>query len=113
MAERTDIDDANDPNPDKDRQHRQPEQKSERIEGRSFAGAEFAAAQREQADGRNSGPPQRGNRTDDVQLSDREIRRGAGAEDASDDDRSDTARRANAARTGPDAERRAESDENL
>jgi len=113
MAKRTDIGDANDPNPDKDRQHPPAERTGGRIEGRSFAGEEFAAAQREQADQRNSGPPQRGNRTDDVQSSDREIRRGAGAEDGSDDDRSDVARRANAARTGLDAERRAESDENL
>ena len=71
MAKRTDIGSEQDPNPDKDQQYQQPELKSERIPGRSFAGENAAAAQRDQAEGRNSGPDDRGNRTDDVQLSDR------------------------------------------
>ena len=71
MAKRTDIGDAQDPNPDKDQQYQQPDLKTEHIPGRSFAGENFAAAERDQADQRNSGPDDRGNRTDDVQLSDR------------------------------------------
>ena len=109
MAWRTDIGDSADPNPDKDQQYQQPELKSERIEGRSFAGENFAAAQRQQADERNSGPDDRGNRTDDVQHSDR-MAADAGEGGA---DHGDVESRTNSARTGLDAERRAESDENL
>ena len=110
---RTDIGNDRDPNPDKDQQYQQPELKSERIPGRSFAGENFAAAERQQADARNSGPDDRGNRTDDVQHSDRTDRAEAGIGDESEAGQGDTARRANSARTGLDAERRAESDENL
>ena len=109
MAWRTDISDAQDPNPDKDQQYQQPELKSERIEGRSFAGENFAAAERQQAEERNSGPPQRGNRTDDVQSSDRmDAVAGEGGEG-----HGDVESRTNSARTGLDAERRADTDENL
>ncbi len=110
MAWRTDISDAADPNPDKDQQYQQPELKSERIEGRSFAGENAAAAQRQQrADDRNSGPPDRGNRTDDVQASDRM----AGAAGEGGERHGDVESRTNSARTALDAERRAETDENL
>ena len=110
MAKRTDIGDAQDPNPDKDQQYQQPELTSEHISGRSFAGENFAAAERQQAETRNSGPPERGNRTDDVQSSDRSA---TGATAETEADQSDVAHRANSARTGLDAERRAETDENL
>ena len=110
MAWRTDISDAQDPNPDKDQQYQQPELKSEHIEGRSFAGENIAAAERQQrADDRNSGPADRGDRTDDVQCSDR---MGAAAGEGG-EDHGDVESRTNAARTGLDAERRAETDENL
>lgn len=109
MAWRTDIGDAADPNPDKDQQYQQPDPKSERIEGRSFAGENIAAAQRQQADERNSGPPDRGNRTDDVQASDRM----AAAEGEGGASHGDVESRTNSARTALDAERRAETDENL
>jgi len=110
MARRTDIGDAADPNPDKDRQHPRAERTGGPIEGRSFAGANFAADQRHQrADDRNSGPADRGNRTDDVQASDR-MATGAGEGGEA---QGDVEERANAARTGLDAARRAESDENL
>jgi hypothetical protein len=108
MLEREDLNDERNPNPDKREQYQQPELTSERIPGRSFAGENVAATQRDQARTRNSGPPDRGNRTDDVQASDRA---GAVAEGEADD--ADRAHRANSARTGLDAERRAETDENL
>ena len=111
MAGRTDIGDAQDPNPNKRQQYQQPDLKSERIEGRSFAGENVAAAERQQrADDRNSGPADRGNRTDDVQASDRGGESARTEGEAGDADR---ARRVYAARTGLDAERRAETDENL
>lgn len=109
MAWRTDIGDAADPNPDKDQQYQQPDATHEPIEGRSFAGENIAATERQQADARNSGPPQRGNRTDDVQASDRmDGTAGEGGER-----HGDVESRTNAARTGLDAQRRAASDENL
>ncbi|HEU4632203.1 MAG TPA: hypothetical protein VFS08_20800 [Gemmatimonadaceae bacterium] len=110
---RSDLGDERDPNPDKDRQYQQPELKSENIPGRSFAGTSFAEDQRHQARDRNSGPPARGNDTDDVQLSDRTVREDALAGPADGAQRDDTARRANTARTELDAERREETDQNL
>lgn len=101
---RTDIGDDRDPNPDKDEQYQQAELKSERIAGRSFAGENFAAAERQQADARDASADERGDSPDDVQMSDG---------DAGEADRGDVARRANQARTGLDAERRAEADGNL
>jgi hypothetical protein len=110
---RSDIGDERDPNPDK-RAPRDPhELKEETIPGRSFAGASYAEDERHQARDRNSGPPERGNRTDDVQLSDRVIREDALADPADGAQRNDTARRANTTRTELDAERRAETDENI
>ena len=111
MIERTDIGDERDPNPDKRKDHQGPELREERIPGRSFADTNIAADQRrfQDADDRNSGPADRGNRTDDVQASDR---MGAGTAEGDIGD-SDVAHRANSARTGLDAERRAETGENL
>ena len=68
---RKDLSDRKDPNPDRDEQYPGATMKHETIEGRSFAGAEYAEVEEEQADERNSGPPTRGNRSDDVQHSDR------------------------------------------
>ena len=110
MPKRKDISDARDPNPDKRQQYQQPELRSEEIPGRSFAGESIAADQRHQAENRNSGPPDRGNRTDDVQLADRTDRASAAEGEADDADR---ARRTNTARTARDVERREETDENL
>jgi hypothetical protein len=111
MLERKDLGDERDPNPDKREQYQQPELTSEDIPGRSFAGENMAADQRHQARTRTSGPPDRGNRTDDVQESDRTSAGSAAVEGEADD--ADRARRTNSARTSLDAERRAETDENL
>lgn len=108
---RKDIDDRKDPNPNKDQQYQQPERKDVRIQGRSFAGAEFAESQREQARERNSGPATRGNRTDDVQASDRIAEQSAPSADE-DAPESDVARRVEAARSELDFERRSETDQN-
>jgi len=110
MLKREDLGDDRDPNPDKGQQYQQPDLTSETIPGRSFAGANVAADQRHQAETRNSGPPDRGNRTDDVQLADRTDRAGDAGSEAGDADR---ARRTNSARTARDVERREETDENL
>ncbi|HEY0972295.1 MAG TPA: hypothetical protein VGE02_15100 [Gemmatimonadales bacterium] len=108
---RKDISDSKDPNPTKDQQYQQPGMKEQRIEGRSFAGAEYAESQREQADERNSGPSTRGNRTDDVQSSDRVAERSARPADEDAPER-DVARRVQAARSQLDLERRTETDRN-
>ena len=110
MLKRKDLGDERDPNPDKDQQYAQPELTEERIPGRSFGGENIAADQRRQAAERNAGPADRGNRSDDVQASDRAADTAATEGDIGDADR---AHRANAARTQLDAERRSEADQSL
>ena len=101
---RKDLDDGQDPRPE-DADARAEGPRSVEIEGRSFAGAEFAQSQREQsAATRNSGPPERGNRSDDVQASDRS--RTGPVHDTDEGDGPDSAAaRANEARGALDAER--------
>lgn len=99
---RKDLDDGSDPNPDRDRS-RAAGPRSVRMEGRSFAGVEYAADEAGQAEERNSGPPQRGNRSDDVQLSDRMDHGDGGAMD--DSDANDRSARVNEARGALEAER--------
>jgi len=109
MAGREDLSDERDPNPDKRADRAEGEIAVERLEGRSFAGANVANAQRDQAAGRRDGPA-RGNRSDDVQAGDRSGETAALEGEAEDADR---AHRVNSARTGLDAERRAETGEQL
>ena len=110
MPKRRDLGDERDPNPTKGQDYQQPELESERIEGRDFADSNFAADQRRQGRERADAASAGGSRTDDVQASDRGGESALLEGEAGDADR---ARRVNAARTGLDAERRAETDENL
>ena len=109
MAGRKDLSDERDPNRDKRADRAEGEIAGERIDGRSFAGANVANAQRDQAAGRRDGPA-RGNRSDDVQAADRSEQTAAAEGEADDAGR---AHRVNSARTGLDAERRAETGEQL
>lgn len=100
---RKDLDDSQDPNPDRN-ETTAPGPGSIRIPGRDFAGTEFAAAQARQAEGRNSGPDDRGNRSDDVQASDRSAE--GPVHDTDEGDGPDSAAvRVNEARGALDAER--------
>ena len=100
---RKDLDDGQDPNPDRDATRAEGPRSIE-IEGRSFAGSEFAAAQGRQAEGRNSGPDDRGNRSDDVQASDR-MAEGPVHDTDEGDGPDSAAARVNEARGALDAER--------
>jgi hypothetical protein len=103
---RKDLSDEKDPNPTKDQAYQQPERTEVELQGRDFADTNFGADVDQQGAARNSGPATRGNRSDDVQSSDRaevvDGRIGDG----------DVSNRVEAARSQLDFERRTETGQN-